>query len=442
MEIQVQPHDENLEEAILGCILQNQKLYWKVEPYLQHDKVWYSHKTRTLYHLIGQMIRNGEEIDLKTVSASIPKKHRELITVYWISGLEENSGFPSMIVTYAKKLYEKYIMRETIEVSEKIRTLAYDGNQLVYDILGDTHNMIGGLLELNPSQGFDFSKTLIKAIDEIVERDTSLVKSGYSGIDCFAGGFTKGEVTIVGGRPGHGKSTFLINVAANLVEQGYKVALFNRELPNTEVIKKIICLESGKLSYSMVRNSEFSKGDRKELESISNHLKDKYSSEQFIMFDAIRDFRTSMIEVRKFRPDVVIDDHIQLIDPPKGIDQRRLQIEKICNDYKWLAKTQKCCVILASQLNRQLEYRTGNDQVPQLSDLAESGAIEQIAENVYFMHYHHKVNPGNSKLNPNKITVYAKKVRYGKTGSHVLGYNGDKCKIYGTYLEYEESLRT
>jgi replicative DNA helicase len=148
-----------------------------------------------------------------------------------------------------------------------------------------------------------------------------------------------------------------------------------------------------------------------------------------------------MVEVKKFKPDVVIDDYIQLIQPTPGIDTRRLQLERICNDYKWLAKTQKCSVILASQLNRQLEYRNGKDLVPQLSDLAESGAIEQVAENVYFVHYHHKIKPDDKKSSPNKITLYAKKVRYGKTGSHVLGYDGDKCKIYGTYGEYEDSLR-
>jgi len=441
MQLQVQPHDDALEESILGCLIEHPKTYWDIEAYLYDSTTWYGKRTRELYKLIGQMIRNGDEIDLPLVCASVPQSKKELITSFWVSGLPKGAAMPSTVVSHAKKLYEQSIFRKTIVTAEKIKTLAYDGNQLVYDILADSHQMIGSLLELRPSMGFDFEKIIHKAIQEIIDRDTNLVKSGYSGIDTFAGGFTKGEVSIVGGRPGHGKSTFLINLAANLVGDGYRVILFNRELPNTEVVKKLICLESLKLSYHMIRNGEYDKSGEVELQKVSKLLKEKYTSDSFAMYDSIPDFRQSMVEVKKFKPDVVIDDYIQLIQPTPGIDTRRLQLERICNDYKWLAKTQKCSVILASQLNRQLEYRNGKDLVPQLSDLAESGAIEQVAENVYFVHYHHKMKPDDKKSSPNKITLYAKKVRYGKTGSHVLGYDGDKCKIYGTYSEYEDSLR-
>jgi len=442
MKMQIQPHDEQLEESILGCLIENPKLYWKIEPYLYDDDVWYGKNTKLLYNLIGKMIRNGEDIDLPIICANIPTKFKEDLDAFWITGLIGESAFPARIVPYAKKLYEKYIYRKTIRTAEQIKSLAYDGSELVYDVLASAHQMIGTLLELRPSMGFNFEEIMIKAIDEIINRDTSLVKSGYAGIDEFSGGFTKGEVSVIGGRPGHGKTTFLVNVAANLVEKGYKVIFFNRELPNTELIKKLICLESGKLSYGKVRNCEYGETEQEELKVVAKLLKNKYTKDKFAMFDCIRDFRQSVVEVKKFQPDVIIDDYIQLIEPPKGIEQRRLQLERICNDYKWLAKTQKCVVIIASQLNRALEYRDSKTTSPKLSDLAESGAIEQVAENVYFVHYEHKVNPGKKGASPHKITIHAKKVRYGTTGSYVLGYDGDKCKFYGSYKEYEDALRS
>ena len=115
------------------------------------------------------------------------------------------------------------------------------------------------------------------------------------------------------------------------------------------------------------------------------------------MFDNIRDFAKSSSEVKRFKPDVILDDYIQLISPTKLVEQRRLQLESLVNDYKWLAKETKAVVVLASQLNRSLEQRSSAAK-PQLSDLAESGAIEQVAENVFFTYYDYKINGNADKV--------------------------------------------
>ena len=116
--------------------------------------------------------------------------------------------------------------------------------------------------------------------------------------------------------------------------------------------------------------------------------------------------------------------------------QRRLQIEQLVNDYKWLAKETNAVVVLASQLNRFIERAgsRGKALMPQLSDLAESGAIEQVAENVFFSYYDYKVQ-GERGKGKNIITILAGKVRYGDSGVVDLGYDGDKCKIYNSIGE-------
>tara|TARA_R100001126_G_scaffold51276_2_gene28946 strand:- start:85 stop:585 length:501 start_codon:yes stop_codon:yes gene_type:complete len=146
------------------------------------------------------------------------------------------------------------------------------------------------------------------------------------------------------------------------------------------------------------------------------------------MFDDVRDFPKTASEVKKFKPDVIIDDYIQLITPSTRQDTRRLQLEEICNAYKWLAKESNASVILASQLNRYLETRGGEHKRPQLSDLAESGAIEQVAENVFFIYNQYKVDPAHGSQN--ELRLIASKVRYGETGEVTLGYHGDICTIY------------
>ena len=168
---------------------------------------------------------------------------------------------------------------------------------------------------------------------------------------------------------------------------------------------------------------------------------EKYNEDKFIMFDNLKSFAESTAEVKKFKPDVILDDYIQLIDiKPQGKEeQRRLMIERLVNDYKWLAKDTGAVVILASQLNRALEGR-GKNAIPQLSDLAESGAIEQVAENAFFIYYEYKVDP-NTKLGKNQITLVARKVSYGNTGSINMGYDGDKCTIYDTFEDYVDMTK-
>jgi replicative DNA helicase len=244
---------------------------------------------------------------------------------------------------------------------------------------------------------------------------------------------TRGEITIVGGRPGHGKTTVLINILANVLQSGHKAMFFSRELPNSELLKKIICLESQELSYSMVRKNVFNNNDLQEVNRTLEFIKRKYSGDKFLMFDNIRDFSVSASEVKKFKPDVIFDDYIQLISYEGKEDQRRLQIEQLVNDYKWLAKETGAVVVLASQLNRGIEYR-GKTFEPQLSDLAESGAIEQVAENVFFTYYDYKVQ-GEKGKGKNVLTISAGKVRYGDSGSVDLGYQGNKCKIFNSIEE-------
>ena len=180
-----------------------------------------------------------------------------------------------------------------------------------------------------------------------------------------------------------------------------------------------------------MRKGVFSPSEIERLKEAKEMLVKKFSPENFLMFDNLKNFSKSSSEVKKFKPDVIFDDYIQLIDAADSRIDRRLQLERLCNDYKWLAKESDAAVVLASQLNRQLEYR-GSKVRPQLSDLAESGAIEQVAENVFFTYYDYKINPLKG-LGKDKLQIIASKVRYGDTGDVVLKFEGDKCKISEDY---------
>ena len=121
---------------------------------------------------------------------------------------------------------------------------------------------------------------------------------------------------------------------------------------------------------------------------------------------------------------MIIDDYIQLVKV-NGKKDRRFEIEQIMQDYKWLAKFCKIPVILLSQLNREIEKR--EDPIPKTSDLAESGSIEQVAENILFVYYDYKIRYEKSYLGKNQMQIVAAKVRYGETGIATLGFEGNRC---------------
>ena len=144
------------------------------------------------------------------------------------------------------------------------------------------------------------------------------------------------------------------------------------------------------------------------------------------MYDGVRSLEDSLREIAKHKPDVIIDDYIQLIDVNHVREGRRFEIEKIMQEYKWMCKTENCSAILVSQLNREIEKRL--DPRPRMSDYAESGVIEQTAESAMFVFYGH--NFDSERYSPYKSELIVSKCRYGKIGTHKIGFNGGRCKFY------------
>jgi len=423
------PNDATIELAVVGAVILYPSKFNDIAKYIVSDEVWYDSKCKVLWNVLEGMIRRREHVDLMTVTSTLDESdHIQGVNNVFLVDCTEGAGTEYTIEVYAKKIYEKYLLRLVIESAKEIEEKAMDNKIDALDVLVSAHTNIGELISLRPDSSFDINEALGDAIESIRNTDKLLVKTGFVNVDKFAGGLTRGEITIVGGRPGHGKSTMLLNLLSNILAEKRKVLLFNRELTNVEVLKKLIALESGRLSYTMIRQGIYDVKQLQELDRVRDYIAKKYNPKHFRMYDQIRDFPASATEVKKFKPDVIFDDYIQLITPTGKEDQRRLQLERIVNDYKWIAKEYNCVVILASQLNRALETR-GNPK-PQLSDLAESGAIEQVAENVFFVYYPYKVPATAKPENKNQLVLVAAKVRYGETGSIQMAYDGDKCKMY------------
>ena len=406
--VRILPHSTSAEESVLGSILLNNDCYDKIVRHIPNSEIFYHKKHKKTYDIIQSLLKDGVVADLVTVASRIKD---EDIDAYWLSGLSDSVVSLAHVETHSKLIYEKYLHRKIINETYKIQKVAYDDNFGFFDLIEKIRSLNEEVLDTKPGKEFNLEEVSKNAIESIANHE-NLISFGYKILDGMAGGMTKGEITVLAGRPGHGKTTFAVNLAKKLLDQGLKVLVINREMTNEEMMKKLFVLHSGKLSYHSVRTGSITEVVGDELSHVSKDIVNKYKG-LLTMYDDVSSLPETMSIVSRIRPDIVIDDYIQLAKVPNKTD-RRFEIEAVMQEYKWIAKKYKIVPILVSQLNRDIERRI--DPIPKMSDLAESSSIEQVAENILFIYYDYKVNYGDSMLGKMKSQIIAAKVRYGSSG--------------------------
>ena len=420
------PKNEEAEIALLGAILlQGDEVFEKTKSVVKDHKAFYTSKHQELWKSFNRLYKNNVPIDTVTVFGDIKDNVKDhTLTTYYLTGLADGVPTTANAETYAKNIWYKYIQRKAVKSSQILYNLTLQNTDDIVEILHKHEKIIQELKDIAPSKVVDTKDILDNTVAALKE-GSNLIPFGIEQLDKAAGGMTRGEVTVVGGRPGHGKTTMIINIVKRLLEQGKRVMLFNREMTNVEMMKKILVMEFQEFSYEKIRKAD---NIDKELATISLKKEDmgeKYKN--LIMLDDCKTLADAMKEISKEKPDVVLDDYIQLIrtDNSSGKD-RRFEIEDIMLDYKWICKKIKCSAILVSQLNREIERRM--DPRPKLSDFAESGVIEQTAEAAFFVYYPYAVD--DRENDRYEIEIICQKARYGQLGSYNMGFNGDKCSVY------------
>ena len=428
--VKVMPQNVEAEEAVLGSVLIGGDVEMQIAMgWIREDDAFYSEKCRNIFRCMKELYNNKIPIDVITLSNKVQEAFGMQDSLY-IMDLQDNVVTKSKVEHYSKIVWERYIQRETAKSAQDLLNASYENYNEVGNIIEKHSRLIDELRHIQPTRARDISD-IVDETNQSLQEDSNTIQFGLGRLDNFAGGMTRKEITVLGGRPGHGKTTLMLNVVRGLIEQGYSVMLFNREMSNIETMKKLYVMESNDISYSMIR-SGISEDKKIALNSVSEYVKEKY--EKLTAFDDIRSLDDCIREINKGKPDVVIDDYIQLIDVGQGYKDRRFEIEKIVQDYKWAVKQNNCSAILVSQLNRDIEKRF--DPRPRMSDYAESGVIEQTAESAMFVFYGY--NFDSEKYNRYKSEVIVAKSRYGQIGTYPMGFNGNKCKFYNDYKEAEK----
>ena len=417
------PSSKNAEESVLGCILlDGVSVYEKVAAWIRDEDAFYYKDNQVVWKAIKEIYKSGEPIDVITVTNKVKDTSPDETMGYFITGLPMEVATTANAEYHAKIIWERHIQREAAKTANKLYKTSFTDYEKLDTTLQQHSRLIDELKDLQPSKKTDIDVIISNTLSNL-KNGSNIIPFGLQQLDYPAGGMTRKEVTVLGGRPGHGKTTLAINIVRSLIAQGYKVMLFNREMSNEEVMKKIIIMESKDIEYSKIRKNKLSDEEITEVELLSENIDKKY--ENLIMYDNIRKLSEAMLEISRYKPDIVLDDYIQLIQVD-NIEERRFQIESIMYEYKWICKKENCSAILVSQLNREIEKRI--DPKPRLSDFAESGVIEQTAETAIMPFY--GWNFDNESHDKYEIEIIVPKSRYGTIGTYVMGFNGNRCKFY------------
>jgi len=390
------PQATDLEEAVLGSLMLEKDALTTVIDILQ-PKSFYKESHGRIFGAIQNLFQRSEPIDILTVTNEL-KRTGELEIVggaYYISQLTNRVASAANVEFHARIIAQKYIQRELIRISTETIRDAYEDTADVFDLLDSAERSLFSVVEGNIRKNYDKMSTLIgqaiKQIETAKNQKSGVtgVPSGFTALDRMTSGWQNSDLVILAARPAMGKTAFVLTLARNAaVEFTKPVAVFSLEMSSLQLVQRLIASES-ELSSEKLR-----KGTLEEHEFQQLHAKIGRLSEAPIFIDDTP--ALSVFELRakarrlKAQHDVscIIIDYLQLMTvggETRGSGNREQEISTISRSLKSIAKELNVPVIALSQLSRQVEAR-GGDKRPQLSDLRESGAIEQDADMVLFIH--------------------------------------------------------
>ncbi|MDZ7319013.1 MAG: replicative DNA helicase [candidate division KSB1 bacterium] len=387
------PQDIEAEMAVLGAMFLESDAVGKALELLD-ENCFYKTAHQKIFKAAVELYDHQEPIDVITLADHLKKKGQleEVGGNYYLIQLSEKVPSAANIEFYAKIVLEKALLRRLINVTTDITNRAYEHKGDVYSLLDDVEKEVFVLSERRLKKGF---VSIYQTMHETFERIESFhgkmggvtgIPSGFAELDEKTSGFQNSDLIVVAGRPSMGKTAFCLNIARNAaVEHGVPVGIFSLEMAAYQLAMRMLCSEARVDSHA-VRTGKLPKDDWQKLSLSVGVL-----AEAPIYLDDSP--ALSILEIKakarrlKYEKKIglLIVDYLQLIQGPPGSESRQQEISSISQALKALAKELNIPVIALSQLSRAVESR-GGDRRPMLSDLRESGAIEQDADVVIFIY--------------------------------------------------------
>lgn len=390
----MQPKDKDLEEAVLGAIMLEKDAYTIVCDLLKPES-FYEPANQKVYEAIQALGASQQPIDMLTVTEQLRLNGtlQEVGGPVYISELTSRVASAAHVEYHARIVAQKYLARELISFASNIESKAFDESNDVDDLLQEAEGKLFEISQRNVKKDVTQIDPVIKqAIDQIQaaanrESGMSGLESGFRELDKVTSGWQNSDLIIIAARPAMGKTAFVLSMAKNMaVNYNTPVAVFSLEMSNIQLVNRLICntceIESEKIKSGQLSNQEW--------DQLMTRIKHLYNAPLYIDDTAslsIFELRTKARRlVREHNVKFIIIDYLQLMNASgMKFGSREQEVSMISRSLKQLAKELNIPIVALSQLNRSVESRADGKR-PQLSDLRESGAIEQDADIVCFIH--------------------------------------------------------
>lgn len=431
------PQNVEAEKALLGAII--------LKPDVMHDvsvtvfpESFYADKHRNIFSAITQIFSKGDPIDL----ISVVTKLKEMNVLDRVGGAAYITELIEMVPAagnaayYAEQVQDKSTLRGLIHAADDIAEIGYSDPETVDEALDQAEKKIFQATQAPSSQKF---RPIGSSLKEAWERFEHLsanpeakrgVPSGFTSLDNLLSGFQKSDLVILAARPSMGKTTFALDIARNAaLIHGASVGIFSLEMSDQQLVDRMLAAESGVDSWKL-RTGRLSNDS--EYEALQNAMNKLHKAPIHIIDEAAMNIVKMRSAARRLKNeyglDILIVDYLQLMSPTlsKGSDSMVQQITEISRSLKILAKELEIPVIALSQLSRAVEQRGGK---PRLSDLRDSGSIEQDADVVMFIHREDKMNKDKEPERPNIAEILVEKHRNGAVGAAELYFDGQHVRF-------------
>ena len=431
--LKVPPHSIEAEQSVLGGLLLDNSAWDKVADAVTEID-FYRHDHRLIFRSIAVLAEKDEPLDVITLSSWL-KDRDELDNaggLAYLGTLAKDTPSAANIKAYADIVREKSVLRQLISIGSEISEDAFNaGERPSSELLSVAEQKVFEIAEQGSrKQDFHDIKTLLKqtlaTIDELSKSDSTITgaSTGYNDLDDMTSGLQKGDLVIVAGRPSMGKTTFSMNLAEFIAVNDKKpVVIFSMEMPAEHIVLRMFA-SMGRVPLADIRSGKIREED---WPRIGMAVKTFGESKIFIDDSAALSPTEMRAKARRLHREhgsigCIVIDYIQLMQTGSGkSDNRAAEVSEISRSLKALAKEMECPVIALSQLNRSLEQRP--NKRPIMSDLRESGAIEQDADVIMFIYRDEVYNP-DEQDNKGRAEVIIGKQRNGSIGKVNLTFTG------------------
>ena len=430
---QIVPHSREAEEAVIGSVLINPESYYDVASFLKADD-FYIHRHRWIWETFGRLHDRRVPIDFLTVSEEL-EQHSQLSEVggpAYLSTLISNVPSSLHAEAYGKLVEETAIRRRMLSAANEIAKLAYQQEASVETVMDEAEKAVFGVSERRTTRDLRSIREVLSEyydrIDQLANRDEESygVPTGFLDLDQLLGGLQPSDLLIIAGRPGSGKTAFMLSAAKNAAQKFKKhVAIFSLEMSSEQLVQRMIAQETG-IDSQRLRTGKLTEEEW----PLFTHAIEVLGDTVIFLDDTPAltplQLRTKARRLHlEFQLDLILVDYLQLMSSGTRSENRVQEVSYISRNMKVLARELNVPVLAAAQLSRAIEQRA--DKEPQLSDLRESGSLEQDSDIVMFIHRPELYEKDSLKQNVAQIKVA--KHRNGPVGTIELIFRSQIAKF-------------